>query len=45
MKLLVADALVSVVMSSPSRGTWIEIKQPANLSDGSLVVPLTGDVD
>ena len=33
------------MMSSPSRGTWIEIGYDGALSGVVCVVPLTGDVD
>ena len=32
-------------MSSPSRGTWIEITTSAGRRSSAMVVPLTGDVD
>ena len=34
-----------ITLSSPSRGTWIEIDWTILFSSPYLVVPLTGDVD
>ena len=45
MKLAVLLLVARFSVSSPSRGTWIEIGVPAcEIQDGK-VVPLTGDVD
>ena len=34
-----------LLVSSPSRGTWIEIRAGAEVMRLMTVVPLTGDVD
>ena len=43
-KRFVSD-VVDTVMSSPARGTWIEISQQIEATGDKLVVPRKGDVD
>ena len=45
MKYRCPDPGDSVIPSSPSRGTWIEILGDCKTTYAVLVVPLTGDVD
>ena len=39
------QAILNKEMSSPSRGTWIEITTVSMPALAALVVPLAGDVD
>ena len=45
MKLVWKPRLKVADLSSPSRGTWIEIERESIANGWDHVVPLTGDVD